>query len=127
MNHTTFRLAMILTLAAGALALTACSGGGGSEGGSHEVRYTFTGTRSATVTYFNSSDNEVSTTASPPWSYSFTTSDTGHGVKVAAFSSSSGSATVSAYVDGVLKKTGSDGGSYGFNATTGTYTLGDLL
>jgi hypothetical protein len=116
-----FLVAVVLTISF----LIGCSKKDGSSG-KYNIKYTFTGTTSATVTYFNSSDKEVSTNATPPWSYEFSTSDETHGVKVSAFSLSSGSATVNLYLNGVLKKSGSDGGSYGFNATTGTYEIKDL-
>jgi hypothetical protein len=120
-----FKIIFFMLIALTISLLNGCSGKDSSSG-AYVIKYTFTGTRSATVTYFNSSDKEVSTTASPPWSYEFNTSDENHTVKVAAFSLSSGSATVNLYLNGIVKKTGSDGGSYGFNATTGTYKIKDI-
>ena len=96
------------------------------DSGKYNITYTFTGDASATVYYFNSSDDEVSESVTPPWSYKFSTSDENHYVKLSAFSLGSGSATVTISLNGVVKKSGSDGGSYGFNATTGTYQIKDL-
>jgi hypothetical protein len=118
------RMVFLVVAALAIVLIIGCSKTNGSA--TYTVKYTFTGTTTATVTYFNSSDKEVSTSATPPWSYEFSTSDENHGVKVSAFSLSSGSATVNLYLNGIVKKTGSDGGSYGFNATTGTYTIKDI-
>ncbi|MFN8207286.1 MAG: hypothetical protein U0T82_07745 [Bacteroidales bacterium] len=109
-----------------AAAIILISGCSKDDSGKYNVRYTFTGTSTATVTYFNSGGREVSITATPPWSYEFSTSDETQSVSVAAFSLSSGSATVNLYLNGELKKSGSDGSSYGFNATTGVYQIKDI-
>jgi hypothetical protein len=93
----------------------------------YKIRYEFTGTRSADVYYFNEDDDEVNTYATPPWSYEFGTSDETQSVGVDAFSLASGSATVRLFINDELKLTGSDGGSAGFNATTGVYKIKDLL
>jgi hypothetical protein len=124
MSHRIHRLcpfALVLGL------LTALLWSCGGSQGKYDVRYEFTGTRTAEVTYFDESGREVSTQATPPWSYQFRTSDEEASLSVSAFSLSSGSATVSILIDGVVKKTSSDGQSAGFNATTGVVKLKDLL
>lgn len=107
--------------------LLALAVGCGSAQAKYQIRYEFTGTRTAEVTWFDESGKQRSTQATPPWSYDFGTSDEEASLSVSAFSLSSGRATVTISVNGVVKKTSSDGQSAGFNATTGVVKLKDLL